>query len=132
VISQGFGVTKQRRQLRAGVERDLAAATGGGPSVIYPWPAWQAQQAPIIGRDARGVPDLSWNAAVNGEVLVWITAFPGYQRSGWHVYGGTSWDMTTGFGSPRAAAFVAASRPTRNTHDLLSSPQQCSLRRQSH
>jgi subtilase family serine protease len=188
----------------------LPAATGGGPSVIYPRPAWQAQQAPIIGRDARGVPDLSWNAAVNGGVLVWITAFPGYQRSGWHVYGGTSaaspqvaglialaneqqaaaaqpplgflnpllyrvgdqpgaataafggggsfrdivphtygtaasgvladnrlwqynadgsvspgpvpgwptlpgWDMTTGFGSPRAAAFVAAIRAARNT-----------------
>jgi subtilase family serine protease len=79
----------------------LPAATGGGPSAIYPLPSWQAQQAPIIGRDARGVPDLSWNAAVNGGVLVWITAFPGYQRPGWHVYGGTS------ASSPQVAGLIA-------------------------
>ena len=178
----------------------LPAATGGGPSAIYGLPSWQSSVAGIIGRDARGVPDLSWNAAVNGGVLVWITAFPQYQRAGWHVYGGTSasspqvaglialaneqqrvagqpplghvapllykfgsgaafrditpttqgtaasgvldsnqmwdyngdglavtrdpvpgwpvrtgWDMTTGFGSPRAAAFIAAVRAARNT-----------------
>ena len=76
-------------------------ATGGGPSAIYPRPSWQSQQAGVIGRDARGVPDLSWNAAVNGGVLVWITAFPGYQRSGWHIYGGTS------ASSPQVAGLIA-------------------------
>lgn len=79
----------------------LPAATGGGPSAVYPRPSWQAQQASIIGRNARGVPDLSWNAAVNGGVLVWITAFPGYQRPGWHVYGGTS------ASSPQVAGLIA-------------------------
>jgi len=79
----------------------LPAATGGGPSAIYPRPDWQNEQAGIIGRDARGVPDLSWNAAVNGGVLVWITAFPGYQRPGWHVYGGTS------ASSPQVAGLIA-------------------------
>jgi subtilase family serine protease len=79
----------------------LPAATGGGASVIYPRPSWQAAQASIIGRDARGEPDLSWNAAVNGGVLVWITAFPGYQRPGWHVYGGTS------ASSPQVAGLIA-------------------------
>jgi len=79
----------------------LPAATGGGPSAIYPRPAYQTAQAAVIGRDARGVPDLSWNAAVNGGVLVWITAFPGYQRAGWHVYGGTS------ASSPQVAGLVA-------------------------
>ena len=59
------------------------------------------QQASIIGRDARGVPDLSWNAAVNGGVLVWMTAFPSYQRSGWHVYGGAS------AASPQVAGLIA-------------------------
>jgi subtilase family serine protease len=34
-------------------------------------------------------------------VLVYITAFPGYQRSGWHVYGGTS------AASPQVAGLVA-------------------------
>jgi subtilase family serine protease len=79
----------------------LPAATGGGPSQIYSRPSWQSQQASIIGKDARGVPDLSWNAAVNGGVLVWITAFPEYQRAGWHVYGGTS------ASSPQVAGLIA-------------------------
>ena len=79
----------------------LPAATGGGPSAIYSLPSWQSAQASIIGRNARGVPDLSWNAAVNGGVLVWITAYPNYQRPGWHVYGGTS------ASSPQVAGLIA-------------------------
>jgi subtilase family serine protease len=79
----------------------LPAATGGGPSVIYDRPSYQDGVASIIGSDSRGVPDLSWNAAVNGGVLVWITAFPNYQRPGWHVYGGTS------ASSPQVAGVVA-------------------------
>jgi subtilase family serine protease len=79
----------------------LPAASGGGPSAIYSRPSWQSQQASIIGSDARGLPDLSWNAAVNGGVLVWITAFPNYQRPGWHVYGGTS------AASPQVAGIIA-------------------------
>jgi subtilase family serine protease len=82
-------------------ESFLPAATGGGPSAIYKAPSWQSSQSSIIGSDARGVPDLSWNAAVNGGVLVWITAFPNYQRPGWHVYGGTS------AGSPQIAGVIA-------------------------
>ncbi len=76
-------------------------ATGGGPSAIYPRPSWQSGVASVIGGDHRGVPDLSWNAAVNGGVLVYITAFPNFQRAGWHVYGGTS------AASPQVAALVA-------------------------
>jgi subtilase family serine protease len=82
-------------------ENWLPAATGGGPSAIYTRPAYQNAQASIIGTNARGVPDLSWNAAVNGGVLVWITAFPNYQRPGWHVYGGTS------ASSPQVAGVIA-------------------------
>jgi len=178
----------------------LPAATGGGPGAIYARPSWQDAQSSIIGRDARGVPDLSWNAAVNGGVLVYTSFFPNVNRVGWHIYGGTSasspqvaglialaneqqaladqpplgllnpllyevgsgaafrdivpvtqgtaasgvldnnrqwqlvpdgspvvpeevtgspvltgWDMTTGFGSPRAAAFVSALRAARNS-----------------
>jgi subtilase family serine protease len=179
----------------------LPAATGGGPSAIYPRPSWQDGVASAIPGNARGVPDLAWNAAVNGGVLVYTSFFPKVDRVGWHVYGGTSaaspqvaglvalanqqqraagqpplghlapllykvgenagafrditpvtegtaasgqlvdngmfdyngdglpvtkgsvpgwpvrtgWDMTTGFGTPRAAGFVAAVRAARNT-----------------
>jgi len=79
----------------------LPAATGGNASAYYPMPSYQSGVASVIGSDARGNPDLSWNAAVNGGVLVWITAFPTYQRAGWHVYGGTS------ASSPQVAGLVA-------------------------
>jgi len=78
----------------------LPAATGGGPSAIYAAPTWQSSVTGITG-GRRGVPDLSWNAAVNGGVLVYITAFPSAQRAGWHVYGGTS------AGSPQMGGVVA-------------------------
>src|SRR6185312_15864883 len=76
-------------------ESFLPAATGGGPSVIYDRPAWQssvasqitdASGAPV---DARGLPDLSWNAAVNGGVLVYASFFPADSPPAWHIYGGT-------------------------------------------
>lgn len=79
----------------------LPAATGGGPSDIYSRPTWQSGVASIIGSDARGVPDLSWNAAVNGGVLVYTSFFPNASRVGWHVYGGTS------ASSPQIAGLVA-------------------------
>ena len=85
----------------------LPAASGGGPSVLYPRPAWQT--APNISGSQRLVPDLSWNAAVNGGVLVYITAFPKAQRAGWHVYGGTS------AGSPQMAGVVALINRARGT-----------------
>jgi subtilase family serine protease len=78
----------------------LPAATGGGPSAIYARPAWQNGVLPSQGNH-RLVPDLAWDAAVNGGALVYITAFPTYQRSGWHVYGGTS------SSSPQVAGLTA-------------------------
>jgi subtilase family serine protease len=88
-------------------EKDLPAATGGGPSAIYPMPSWQSGVASAIGSNARGVPDIAWNAAVNGGVLVYITAYPNYQRAGWHVYGGTS------AASPQLAGVVALANAAR-------------------
>jgi subtilase family serine protease len=79
----------------------LPAATGGNASAYYSRPSFQDGVGSVIGSDNRGDPDLSWNAAVNGGVLVWITAFPTYQRPGWHVYGGTS------ASSPQVAGLVA-------------------------
>ena len=75
-------------------------------SAVYSRPAWQNGVLASAG-DHRLVPDISWNAAVNGGVLVYITAFPTYQRSGWHVYGGTS------AASPQLAALVALAEQER-------------------
>jgi subtilase family serine protease len=88
-------------------EKDLPAASGGGPSVLYSMPSWQSGVASAIGSDSRGVPDIAWNAAVNGGVLVYITAYPNYQRAGWHVYGGTS------AASPQLAGVVALANAAR-------------------
>ena len=49
----------------------------------------------------RLVPDLAWNASVNGGVLVYTSFFPSVSRVGWHVYGGTS------AASPQVAGLVA-------------------------
>ena len=88
-------------------ESSLPAATGGGPSAIYSRPSWQDGVASTIGGNARGVPDVAWDAAVNGGVLVYITAFPTYQRAGWHVYGGTS------SASPQVAGLTALAEQER-------------------
>ena len=77
----------------------LPAATGGGPSQIYSRPSWQ--NVLTNQGDHRLIPDLSWDAAVNGGALVYITAFPDAQRAGWHVYGGTS------SASPQVAGLTA-------------------------
>lgn len=92
-------------------ESFLPAATGGGPSAIYSRPSWQTGVLPTAGNH-RLVPDIAWNAAVNGGVLVYITAFPSYQRSGWHVYGGTS------AASPQLAALTALADQQRPGHPL--------------
>jgi subtilase family serine protease len=78
----------------------LTGATGGGPSAIYSRPAWQGSVLGAAG-DHRLVPDLAWNAAVNGGVLVYTSFFPNASRVGWHIYGGTS------SGSPQVAALTA-------------------------
>ena len=75
-------------------------ATGGGPSVLYSRPAWQTGVMPAAGNH-RLVPDLAWNASVNGGVLVYTSFFPTTDRVGWHVYGGTS------AASPQVAALTA-------------------------
>lgn len=74
--------------------------TAGGKSSIYSTPSWQTHQASLTG-GMRGIPDLSWDAAVNGAALVYITAFPNAIRAGWHVVGGTS------ASSPQVAGLLA-------------------------
>ena len=80
--------------------------TGGGLSTVYSRPAYQDSIAGVVG-DHRGVPDLSWNSSVNGGVLVYTSFFPGVNRVGWHLYGGTS------ASSPQAAALTALANQQR-------------------
>ncbi len=79
----------------------IQAATGGGRSVLFSSPSFQSSISQSILQGARGLPDLSWNAAVDGGVLVY-TSFPG-TRVGWHIVGGTS------ASSPQLAALIALS-----------------------
>ena len=85
----------------------LSIATGGGLSSVYPRPAFQNGVAGVVGSH-RGVPDLSWNAAVNGGVLVYHTYFPSIEGPpAWGVFGGTS------ASSPQVAALTAIANAAR-------------------
>jgi len=77
----------------------LPAATGGGRSVLFSTPSFQSGISSSVLQGARGIPDLAWNAAVDGGVLVY-TSFPG-ARVGWHIIGGTS------ASSPQLAGLIA-------------------------
>jgi len=72
----------------------LPAATGGAPSLLFGVPSYQAG----LGFTSRATPDVSYNAAVNGGVLVYYTAL-GFPI--WFVVGGTS------AGSPQWASIFA-------------------------
>jgi len=85
----------------------LPAATGGGPSAIYPLPSWQSGVQSVIGGDHRGTPDVSWNAAVNGAVLVDLQSFLAPADQGFYLIGGTS------AASPQVAALTALANERR-------------------
>jgi subtilase family serine protease len=77
-------------------EPDFAAAGGGGFSVKYGTPDFQSG----LGLSSRGVPDISYNAAIIGGVLaVWSTSGQGADLV--FQFGGTS------AGSPQWAGLVA-------------------------
>ena len=82
-------------------------ATGGGLSSVYSRPSYQDSVSGVVGTQ-RGVPDLAWNAAVNGGVLVWHTFFPTLEGgSAWGVFGGTS------SSSPQVAALTSIANQGR-------------------
>ena len=82
-------------------------ATGGGLSSVYGRPSYQSIVAGVVG-DHRGVPDLAWNAAVNGGVLVYRSYFQGLLGApSWGVFGGTS------ASSPQVAALTAVANASR-------------------
>ena len=80
--------------------------TGGGKSSFFAAPSYQSSQSSING-GMRSIPDLSWNAAVNGGVLIYISAYPTAIRKGWHVIGGTS------ASSPQVAGVIALANEAR-------------------
>jgi subtilase family serine protease len=87
----------------------LPAAGGGAPSLIFAAPTWQPSS--LTGSTMRTTPDISYNAAVDGGVLVYWTACltcisPTF--SGWFVVGGTS------AGSPQWAAIFAIADQLRS------------------
>jgi subtilase family serine protease len=72
----------------------IDAATGGAPSLLFGVPSYQFG----LGLTSRTTPDVSYNAAVNGGVLV-FTSFLGFPH--WFIVGGTS------AGSPQWAGIIA-------------------------
>lgn len=87
--------------------------TGGGVSSFFSAPSWQSGQA-SVNNGARSIPDLSWNAAVNGGVLIFTSQYPTVLRTGWHIEGGTS------AASPQMAGVIALANQAR--HNLGKSP----------
>jgi len=82
-------------------------ATGGGFSVLYGEPAYQ--EGTIHGGKQRGVPDVSYSAAVEHGVLTYLN-IPGVPI-GMYLFGGTS------AGSPQWAAILAIAGQKAG-HDL--------------
>ncbi len=76
-------------------EPRFGAAGGGAPSLLFQVPSFQSG----LGLSSRTTPDVSYNAAVNGGVLVYVSV-PGIPP-GFYIFGGTS------AGSPQWAAIAA-------------------------
>lgn len=90
----------------------LPAATGGGLSVLFSTPQFQSGISSSLLKGARGLPDLSWNSAVDGGVLVYL-GFLG-SASGFYIFGGTS------AASPQLAGLIAL---TNEKADMLGKTQ---------
>ena len=88
-------------------EPQFDAATGGAPSVLFKAPSWQRG---VTGSRARTVPDVAYNAAINGGVEVVASPYI-------YLVGGTS------CGSPQWAAIFALVNQARasDEHDSLGS-----------
>ncbi|MGE5292436.1 MAG: S8 family serine peptidase [Micromonosporaceae bacterium] len=88
-----------------------AAASGGGKSHVFGRPAYQNSVKKVVG-GARGTPDISMSAAVDGGVLVYI-GFTGGDgiTPGYYIFGGTS------EASPEFAGVVAIA--DQNAHRRL-------------
>jgi len=79
-------------------EPQFEAASGGGYSVLYKRPNYQNG---TVRGNRRGVPDVAYNAAIDGGVLVAVSFItPGAEGGPFQIFGGTS------AGSPQWAGLV--------------------------
>jgi subtilase family serine protease len=69
------------------VWNDGYGASGGGLSQVFARPSFQNSVQSVVG-GARGTPDISMSAAVDGAAIIYFTFDP--TRVGWHLVGGTS------------------------------------------
>jgi subtilase family serine protease len=65
------------------------AASGGGRSSVFARPAYQNSVSAKVG-SARGFPDISMSAAVDGAALVYLDANAAQGPAGFYLIGGTS------------------------------------------
>jgi subtilase family serine protease len=93
----------------------IQAAGGGGPSHVFPRPPFQNGVKSVVSH-ARGTPDISMNAAVDGGVWVYYT-FVG-PSSPYHIFGGTS-AATPEFSGVVAMADQVAGRSLGDLNDAL-------------
>jgi subtilase family serine protease len=90
-------------------EASLPLATGGGLSALFGTPAFQSGLPQSLLRGRRGVPDISWNAAGNGGVLIYVSGdylYPTY-LDGWVLVAGTS------ASTPQLAGVIALANQLR-------------------
>jgi subtilase family serine protease len=86
------------------------AATGGAASLFFPAPGYQSGDG--TGNAMRTIPDVSYNAAVSGGVIVHLSFIPGLPPGGaFFIFGGTS------AGSPQMSSVIALANQMRG-HDL--------------
>ena len=78
----------------------IQAAGGGALSFLFPSPSYQSK----LGFSNRAVPDIAYNAAVDGGVLV---AYSAFGTPSFYVFGGTS------AGSPQWAGIMALANQLR-------------------
>jgi subtilase family serine protease len=90
-------------------------ATGGGPSALFRRPAYQNGVQNVVGK-ARGVPDISLSAAIDGAVLLYAS-FPTV-GPGFVVEGGTS-EAAPQLAGIVAIADQAAGHPIGQLNPLL-------------
>ena len=97
------------------------STTGGAPSLFFPVPSYQSG----LGLSARTTPDVSYNAAIHGGVLVANSTLLGVPA--FFIIGGTS------AGSPQWASIFALVNQCRANHSLgprgFANPTIYSLRR---